>query len=136
MAVKSYGTILKKGSTSVGEIISVGVPEIIQEAVETTNHSSNGWKTFIPSGLKELGEFELTLIAGSTVFNTIYADMTGETVAEYTVDYPTGSTNLTDWSFMAFPTSVKIEDMDATKPEAMTFKVKFQSSGSLTVAVA
>lgn len=134
MANKSYGTVLKKGSTAVGEIVSVGIPEILQDAVETTNHSSSGWRTFIPNGLKELGEFELSIISGSQTFNTIYADITGATSAVYTIDYPTETGNLTDWSFTAFPVSIKVEDMDATKPEAVTMKVKFQASGSLTVA--
>lgn len=133
MAKKSYGTVLQRSGTTLGEISGVAVPEIIQDAAETTNHSSGGWRTFMPSGLKELGEFELTLIAGSSTFSTIYGDMTAESASiVYTVKY--SGSGLGDWVFTAFPTSIKVEDMDAAKPEAMTLKVKFQASGSLTAS--
>ncbi len=135
MASKSYGTVLKKGSTVVGEIVSTGVPEIKVDKAETTNHSSGGWRTFIPAGLRELGDFELTLNATGSMVTSIYTDMTAETISTYTVSYPTVTTgSLTDWSFTAFPTSIKIQDAKADKPEAMQVKVKYQPSGSPTIA--
>jgi hypothetical protein len=135
MAVKSYGTLLKKGSTTVGEIISTGVPEIKAEKAETTNHSSGGWRTYIPAGLKELGEFELTLNASGSLVASLYADMAAETVTAYTVSYPTATSgSLTDWSFLAFPTSVKIQEAKAEKPDSIQVKVKWQASGSITIA--
>lgn len=135
MASKSYGTLLNKGSTLVGEIISIAPPEIKAEKAETTNHSSGGWRTYIPAGLKELGEFELTLNATGSMVSGLYTDITAETVSTYTVVYPTvTSGSLTNWSFSAFPTSVKIQEAKAEKPDSMQVKVKFQASGSLTIA--
>jgi hypothetical protein len=135
MANKDYGTVLKKGTVVVGEIVSVGIPEIKAEKAETTNHSSGGWRTFIPSGLKSLEGFELSVIATGSVILGLYTDITGETVSVYTVDYPTQTSgSLTDWTFNAFPTNIKIEDMKADKPNAMQFKVKFQPTGSLVMA--
>lgn len=135
MATKSYGTVLKKGSTVVGEIVSTGVPEYKTEKAETTNHSSGGVRTFIPSGLKEIGEFELTLNATGSLVAGIYADMNAETVSVYTVSYPTSTSgSLTDWSFNAFPVSVKIQEAKADKPEQIQVKVKYQATGSLVIA--
>jgi hypothetical protein len=135
MALKDYGTLLKKGTTTVGEIVSVGIPEIKAEKAETTNHSGGGWRTFIPAGLKSLEEFELTILATGSLVSSLYTDMTAETISVYTVDYAaTTSGSLLDWSFNAFPTSLKVTDMQSDKPEAITLKVKFQASGSLTIS--
>lgn len=131
MAKKAFGTTLQRSGTLVGEITNAAVPEIIQGSVETTSHSTSGsgWKTFMPSGLKELSEFSLTLVAGSTLFNTLYGDMTAESVLVYTVKY--SGSGLGDWTFSAFPTSIKISDMDAQSPGMIEMVVKFQTSGSL-----
>jgi len=135
MATKSYGVLLKKGSTTVGEIVSTGVPEVKVSKAETTNHSSGGWRTYIPAGLKELGEFELTLNATGSLVASLYTDMVAETVTAYTVSYPSSTSgSLTDWSFLAFPTSVKIVEAKAEKPDAVQIKVKWQASGSITIA--
>jgi hypothetical protein len=135
MATKSYGVLLNKGAAVVGEIISTGVPEIKAEKAETTNHGSGGWRTYIPAGLKELGEFELTLNASGSMISGLSADITAETISTYSVVYPTATSgSLTGWSFLAFPVSVKIQDAKADKPDALQVKVKFQPSGSLVIA--
>jgi len=135
MATKSYGVVLKKGSTTIADIVSTGVPEIKVEKAETTNHSSGGWRTYISAGLKELGEFELTLNATGSYVASLYADMVAETITAYTVSYPSSTSgSLTDWSFLAFPVSVKIQDAKADKPEQVQVKVKWQASGSVTIA--
>jgi hypothetical protein len=141
MANKDYGTILSKGAgdgppetfTAVGEIISTGIPEIIAEKAETTNHSSGGWRSFIPAGLKSLGEFELTLVATAAVVEDIYDDIVAEDVSTYKVTYAGTDLALDSWTFEAFPTSIKVGDAKADAPEAMTVVVKFQPTGALTV---
>jgi hypothetical protein len=135
MAGKDYGTILKKGSTVVGEIISTGIPEIKAGKADTTNMSSGGWVTFIPTGMKELGEFEVGMLVSGSAVGNVYADMLAETVSLYTVAFAsviTGSSG--SWTFSAFPTSIKVEDAKADKAGVLQVKVKFQASGSLVVA--
>lgn len=135
MASKNYGTLLQKGGVTVGEIVSVSIPEVIANKAETTNHSSGGWRSFIPVGLKELGEFGLTLNATGSLVSSIFADISAETVSTYSVVYPTvTSGSLTNWTFSGFPTSLKIQDASADSPDVMQIEVKYQASGSLTIA--
>lgn len=129
---KSYGTVISRAGVVLGEIVKVNVPEVLQEAADTTNMSSSGWKTAIPSGLKSVEPFEITILAGSAVFSTIYTDFTGETTSVYQISY--AGSALSQWSFSAFPVSVKVGDMDASKPEAMQLIVKLQASGSLSAS--
>jgi hypothetical protein len=135
MAQKSYGTLLKKGAVTVGEIVTVAIPEIVAETTEVTNHSSGGWRQFIPSGLKSLSEFELTVIATGSLVTSLFADMSSELVTSYTIAYPTTTSgSLTNWTFLAIPVSVKVSDAKADSPDAATLVVKFQPSGSVVIA--
>lgn len=124
MATDNYGVGLKKGTTSIGEIVKISVPEVSTEKKESTSHASSGKREFIPSGLLELSDFTVTINAISANLVTLYTDMKAKTVAAYTIDYTTGS-GLADWTFNAFPLSIKISEMDAQSPDVLRAEIKF-----------
>lgn len=135
MANKDFGTLLKKGVTNIGEITNVSIPEYTAEMGEVTNHSSGGVRQFMPLGLKSLQPFEVTVIATGSLVSSLYADMGSELVTSYTIAYPTTTSgSLTNWSFLAFPVSVKVSDAKADAPNAAILTIKFQPSGSLVLA--
>ena len=59
----NYGTLLKKASSSIGELVSIDPPEYSNPAVESTNHSSGGVRTYVSSKLREMSEFRRSSFA-------------------------------------------------------------------------
>lgn len=130
-ASSNYGTLLKKGSTVIGEIVTIDPPELINEAVEATSHSSGGWREFIPGGLKEVGEFSATVnFAANATVSGITTDLIAGTISSYTFEFPQGS----NWTFSGFVVGFKPESADAQSPEALTAEVKFRPTGQPTLA--
>lgn len=75
MAVKSFGTLIKYASTTVGEIQTVSLDGVEIELVDSTHmESTNGWRTFITT-VKNAGtiSFSAHLLADSPT--TIYAQL-------------------------------------------------------------
>jgi len=133
MANSDYGTLLKKevGAvyTVVGEVVSIDPPEFLSEAVESTNHSSNGYREFIAGGLAEVSEFKATVNFSKTVISGFYNDIKLGTLGNYSIEFP--DTDNTTWKFSAIVTSLKPNAMDAQNPETLQAEVGFQPSGAL-----
>ena len=133
MAVTNYGIVLQKGSTDVGEITNLSFPTVSTPAVETTNHSSAGVRTFISRGLTELGEFTITINATQTEMDILEVDRRAGTVDAYTIVYTTVTGGLDDWDFSALVTEIAMQDSDAMSPDTLSLDVTFRPSGDLTM---
>lgn len=59
MAIKSYGVAVTVGGTAVGQLTDVAPGGGDVTFVDTTTHSSGGWKQYV-GGLKDGGTLELT----------------------------------------------------------------------------
>jgi hypothetical protein len=130
-ARSNYGTRLKVGSpysADVGELVSLDAPELLAEAVEATNQSSNGWKEYVGGGLKELSEFTATINFTDAYVPTIYADLAAGTVKSYQVQFPDDGS--TKWTFNAIITGIKPLSVDAQSPETLQAEIKFQPTGA------
>src|SRR5689334_21905151 len=122
--VTNYGTLLKKGSSSIGELVSIDPPEYMNPAVETTNHSSGGVRQFISGGLREMAEFKGTINYKMADIATLVTDLVAGTKAGYTVLFPDASS----MRFQAIPTSIKPLPADATKPDVLKAEITFRPS--------
>lgn len=134
-AKSNYGTRLKVGAgytVDVGEVVSIDPPEIIAEAAEATSQSSAGWREHVPSGLKELSEFSVTINFTDTYAAAIMSDLTTPTVESYQIQFP--DDGATKWAFSAIVTSFKPLSADAASPESLQAEVKFQPTGALVVS--
>ena len=129
-ALTNYGTLLKKATTVIGEVVVLDPPELLNEAVEATNHSSGGYREYIPSQLKELSEFTATVnfVTASGIMNDVVAG----TKATYSIEFPDDGT--TTWTFDAYVTGFKPESADASSPEALKATVTFRPTGTVTIA--
>lgn len=130
MAISNYGTLLKKATTSIGEVVSIDPPEYMNPAIETTNHSSGGVRQFVSSGLREMAEFKVTINYLIANIATLTSDLVAGTKAAYTILYPDNSTQ----RFSAIPTSIKPQPADATKPETLKAEITFRPSDSLDLS--
>lgn len=124
----NYGITLMKGAASIGSIVSLDPPELINEAVESTNHGSGGYKTFLSSELIELSEFSATILMDNVDSALLITDLEAGTAATYTMTFPSGES----FGFDALVTKFKPESADATKPEAAKATVTFRPTGTIT----
>jgi len=128
--ITNYGTLLKKGSSSIGEVVSIDPPEYSNPAVETTNHSSGGVRQFVSGGLREMAEFKATINYKIADIATLVTDLVAGTKAAYTLLFPDNSSE----RFQAIPTAIKPMTADATKPETLKAEITFRPSDSLDLS--
>jgi hypothetical protein len=136
MSDSNFGLLLQIGDgatpvetfTTIGEVIELGIPEILTEAIETTNHSSSGWKEKIPSGLKELSGFDATLEFDQAVFEILYDAIDNKSIDNYRIVW--ADTLIEVWSFAAFPSAIKADKANAQSPDHLKFTVTFVPTGA------
>lgn len=126
----NYGTLLKKGSTSIGELVTIDPPEYSNPPVESTNHSSGGVRQFVSGKLREMGEFKATINYDMANIATIVTDLVAGTKAAYTILFPDNSS----MRFQAIPTAIKPLTADATKPDVHKAEITFRPSDSLDLS--
>lgn len=129
-AITNYGTLLKKASTSIGNLVSIDPPEYMNPAVESTNHSSAGVRQFVSGGLREMAEFKCVINYEIANIATLVTDLIAGTKASYTILYPDNSSQ----RFQAIPTSIKPLPADATKPDVHKAEITFRPSDSLDLS--
>lgn len=141
MALTNFGVQLKRGNgatpevfTAIAELLNIDPPEILNEAIESTSHSTAAYRTFINSGLREVAEFTATVQytpTGVTHNNTtgILADLTGSSSHNYQILFPDASV----WSFTAIVTGFKVSAANAPDPETLQAEVTFRPTGAPTL---
>lgn len=131
VANTNYGTLLKKGSTVLGEITVLQAPEFMNETVEATSHASGGWKEYISGGLKGVGEVNFTCnMTNVATVSGMMTDLSAGTKASYNITFP----NTTVWTFDAFVVKFQPQSADAQSPEALKADVSLQPTGTMTIA--
>lgn len=131
MTDSNYGILLKKATVTVGEITNLGMPELITESIEKTNHSSGGNREYISGLLSEIAPFTLTLNMVQANLTILDADRQAGTVANYQIEFP-APLALDAWVFDAFPTNITMQDADAQSPDVLMADVTFRPTGAIT----
>jgi hypothetical protein len=126
----NYGTLLKKATTSIGEVVSIDPPEYSNPAVESTNHSSGGVRQYISGKLREMSEFKTTINYDIANIALIVTDLVAGTKAAYTITFPDNST----MRFQAIPTAIKPVSADAQKPDVHRAEITFRPTDSLDLS--
>ena len=128
MATAGIGTKLKKGTTEIASLTSIGGLNISADTIETTTLDSDGWRTFI-GGLKDAGEVPLS---GYFIkeHKTFVEDLEVGTVGEYSIEFPPSLG--ASWTFnaivTAFSTNTELED-------AIGFEATLKVSGKPTLTI-
>lgn len=123
MADTFFGGSITFSSSFFAEILSVTIPEMTRDAIETTHAGTTGGKrTFIPSDLEDMGEFTVELNLDETTKPPI--DSAAETV---TITFASGTT----WSFTGFMTSA---GGSGPIDDRMTGSYTVKISGDVTVS--
>ncbi len=122
----AYGTLLKRGATTLAEVTNLSGPGLSLDPLEMTSHDSGGDREFI-GGLLDGGEVtaEINFMPGNATHKQVIADMKARTVTTWSVVFPDTST----WSFSAFPTAFEPSaPVDGKLAASITLKV----TGSVT----
>ncbi|CEG26011.1 phage tail tube protein [Bacillus sp. B-jedd] len=110
MANSAMGTKLKKGTTAVAELTSIGGLELSADTTETTTlDSPDGYRTFT-QGLKDAGEVSISGYFDPTAHQGLLTDFESGAETAYTIEFPFGA----KWEFNAivtgYSTGAEMED--------------------------
>ena len=134
-SVTSYGIQLERGDGDspeefavIGEATSVDFPKWVTAALETTNHSSSGYREYKGSKLAGAEAFSATYNCDATIIATVKADMIAKRVGNFRI---TDLADFTSIIFEGFFLSFQILGADAATPDIIRCQIEIQPSGDL-----
>ncbi len=134
MAYTNYAIILEYETgtpgtyAKVGDAQSVDMPKYVTDALESTNHSSAGIRTFVSSKLRGMDAFSATYICDASLITLIKTAMRNKTIVTFRLS---GVGDFTSIDFDGFYTSFQILSADATSPEILKATIEIQPTGAL-----
>lgn len=114
--------------TTIGEVVSVDPPELLNPTVEATNHGSGGVRQYISSKLMELTEFKAVVNQVPANLDPLVTFVEGGTKSNYQIGFVDGD----KITFAAFITGIKPGSADAQNPEAQTAEITFRPTDTFT----
>lgn len=131
-AKRTIGTVLKKGTTAVGGLTSITMPEKSRDSIETTTLDvTDDYKTFIP-GLKDGGEVTVKGYFDHADTGQLALDTAFEagTTDDYSIVFP-AAIGVT-FTFSAFLTKYAIGEVNLEDP--LSFEATFKVDGKPELA--
>jgi hypothetical protein len=134
-AKTNYGVILGKQDTTtayvtIGELVAIDPPEMIQGEIESTNHGSGGKREFISSMLGEVSSFKATVNYIKANIATLYSALTLGTNSRYQVAFD----SLNAMQFGAIVTGIKPLGADAKSPDVLQAEITFRPTDSTSIS--
>jgi hypothetical protein len=133
----NLGTLLKlstSGSggayTAVAGVTKLTPPAIKNPAVESTNHNSPTYKTWISGGQVELTPIKSVISMDKSVSGSMVGYATSGSVYYWQVVFPNSQT----WQFQGLLTEFTPGDADAQKPDMLQATCTIQPSGSMIMS--
>jgi hypothetical protein len=120
--------------TVAGEVTKLGIPELTWPTVEVTNTSTSGsgYKEFIFSGEKIIGEFGISVSFIKANLNNYIYYSNAKQALNYQIRF--NDSGSTIWTFTGLCTSVKVKDVDRTNASNLSADIKILASGSMTMS--
>lgn|SRR4030066_245707 len=128
-AFSGIGTIFKKGSTPIAEVLSVKGPNKTRKTIGATSFdSAGGYEEFI-GGLRDGGSFTFSFIFTKAGYGLLDNDFESDALQTYTLVLP--NTEATEISVSGFVTSLglAVEMEDAVKADC---EIKISGATTLT----
>jgi predicted secreted protein len=128
MAKPAMGTKLKKGTTAIGELTSIGGLDLSADTIETTTLDVvDGYRTFA-GGLKDAGEVSISGYFDPAQHEGLLTDFEAGTATAYTIEFPFGAT----WTFSAIVTGYST---GAEMEDNVSFEATLKVSGKPTLTI-
>lgn len=105
-AYGAYGTIFKRGTSTVAQVRSISGPGLEKETIDVTNLSSTGrWREFL-SSLRQLGEVEIECFfdPAGTTHELLETDFEADVTQAYSILFPDAAT--TTWVLNSICTGI------------------------------
>lgn len=126
MAHAAMGTKLKKGTTAIANLTSIGGLELSADTIETTTlDAADGFRTFT-GGLKDAGEVSISGYFDPTSHEGLLDDFEAGSVSAYTIEFPFGA----KWAFNAIVTGYST---GAEMEDNVSFEATLKVSGKPTL---
>lgn len=129
MTEAAMGTKLKKGTTEIAELTSIGGLDLSADTLETTTLSSpNGYRTF-KQGLKDAGEVSISGYFDPTQHQVLLTDFDSGEEGAYTIEFPADLGYKWDFNAVvtAYSTGAELEDL-------VSFEATLKVSGKPTLS--
>jgi hypothetical protein len=129
-AYGAYGTVLKRGATTIAQVVNIDGPSMKKETIDTTHlTTTNRWRTHI-SSLRDGGEvtFELFFDPVDSGHEALEDDFAGD-AAPTTFSIVWSDAAPTTWSFAAMVVEISPK---APLGEALKGSYKLKVSGPVT----
>jgi predicted secreted protein len=130
MPTVAMGTTIKKtAGTSIAGLTSISGLELSSETIDTTTldtTGNNGFRTFV-SSFKDAGECSISGFFEYASHSTILADFMDNSVDEYVITFPGGTTWTFDACVTGFTTGADLEDL-------ISFEATLKVSGQPVLA--
>ena len=134
-AISNFGTKLQIETatdtwTTIAEVRVIPAPQDTQDDIEVTHHSSDGYREYKPSGLKDQGELavQINSVPSDSTQSTLWTLYASGDLSKYRIVRPNGIVE----TFNAYIKSMVSNDADAQSPEAVMDTVTFRLSGAST----
>jgi hypothetical protein len=131
----AFGTLLKRGGTTIAQVVNISGPGLSLDTTDVTSHDSTGaWEEVVGTILRS-GEIKLDLVYDPNAVTHKWAvggllsDLVLRTATAYTLVFP--STAAVTWAFNAFVTGF---EPSAPVDGALTATATLKITGAPTLA--
>jgi hypothetical protein len=131
MADTDYGTLVTIAGVTL-KVINVEPPELSTDIIQTTNHSSGGWREYIADTLKGAAAFTITAEGSGAMveqLETVWAARVAVAIVFTEYGFPA-------WSFNGLIKSFKLNPANAQSPNEAIASITIQPTGAMTIAAA
>ena len=130
-AVTDYGTLFKRASVTVGEVINIAPPKRSNPALDATSHSSGGNRERISSMLTDMAPFSVTVnFVSANTQDSMLSDIDAGTPQTYSIELPS---SMGTWSGSALVTDFQPAAADAKSPKPLTATFTVAPTGDWTL---
>jgi hypothetical protein len=142
LAVTNYGVQLKRSNmaatpvfAAIAEVVNIDPPGLENVVAEATPHvAGGGYREFIATGLKDLGEFTIDInYVPTDGDHDVATGLLGDVISGETLNWQLLFPDTTVWAFAAIVKMFKPEGAEAKSPDTLKAKVTFRTTGTPTL---
>lgn len=130
---QSLGTVLKKGSTEIGGLTSIGAVEVTAESIDVTTLEDEYRK--YEKGLKDTSEISIEgFLKDGTALQAMQEAFDSDQTESFTIEFPTTPTTpKISWSFSALVIGFSTGDVSVGEPLTFGATLKISDEPTLTI---
>jgi len=112
MAFTGIGTVLKRGTVAIADVVSINGPGMTRDTVDvTTLGSPGGYREFI-TGLRDGGTLTFDVLFSKTGYQALKTDFENDEAETYSIELPDDDSTIIGFDGLVtdFPVSIPLDD--------------------------